>query len=154
MTVSALRWFKAALVIQILLIAYWLGIESVNFFPWNDIASRPADYDFRGSVAIVGLTLCGLMLLFSFGAQPLAVLAVVGYGIYLAVQLWTWWKPYVIGADEAWQNQYAELYLRTLKVLPADPAHLAPDAQHLALQVLTLLALIASAMAAARMRHL
>ena len=30
MTVSALRWFKAALVLQILLLAYWLAVELVS----------------------------------------------------------------------------------------------------------------------------
>lgn len=154
MTVSALRWFKAALVLQVLLIGYWLAIEVVNFFPWNDIAARPVEYDLRGALAVTGLCLCGLMLLFAFGSQPLAVLSVAGYGVYLAIQLWLWWKPYAVGSDPAWQGVYAELYLRTLKVLPADPVHLAPDAQHLVLQLLTLLTLIATAMAAARMRHL
>ena len=37
MTVSALRRFKAALVLQILLLAYWLTMEVVDLHPWNDI---------------------------------------------------------------------------------------------------------------------
>jgi hypothetical protein len=154
MTVSALRWFKAALVLQVLLLGYWLAIEVVDFYPWNDIAARPAEFDLRGGVAVTGLALCGLMVLFALGVQPLAVLSVIGYGVYLAIQLWIWWKPYVIGADPAWQGVYDLLYERTLKLLPADAAHLAPDAQHLVLQGLTLLTLIAGVMAAARMRHL
>ncbi len=154
MTVSALRWFKAALVLQILLLAYWLAMEVVDVFPWNDIASRPADYDLRSSAAVNALQLCAYAALFALGARPLAVLSLLGYVGYLACQIWIWWKPYALGADSAWQALYAASFSRTLKLLPADALHLAPDAQHLVLQALTLLALFATGMAVARMQHL
>ena len=149
MTVSALRWFKAALVLQILLLAYWLTMEVVDIFPWNDLASRPAGYDLRWSIAINALPMLAYMALFALGIRPLAMLSVVGYAGYLAWQLWAWWKPYVLGAGSDWQALYAASFSRTLKVLPADGTHLPPDAQHLVLQVLTLLTLIATVMAVA-----
>lgn len=154
MTVSALRWFKAALVLQILLLAYWLTIEVVDLYPWNDLASRPASYDLGWSVAVNALQLLAYMALFALGIRPLAMLSVVGYGAYLAWQLWIWWKPYILGASGDWQALYLESFSRTLKVLPVYGTRLPPDAQHLALQVLTLLTLIATAMAVSRMRHL
>jgi hypothetical protein len=94
------------------------------------------------------------MALFAFGLRPLAMLSVLGYTGYLAWQLWIWWKPYALGAGSDWQSIYSTVYLRTFKVLPADATHLAPDAQHLALQLLTLVTLIATAVALSRMRHL
>lgn len=154
MTVSALRWFKAALFLQILLLAYWLTIEVVAIFPWNDLGSRPAGYDLRRSIAFNALQLSAYMALFAFGLRPLAMLSVAGYAGYLAWQLWAWWKPYILGAGSDWQALYAESFSRTLKVLPAFGARLPPDAQHLVLQALTLLTLIATIMAVARMRHL
>jgi hypothetical protein len=154
MTVSALRWFKIALVIQIALVAYWLAIEVVNLFPWNDIASRPETYDLRRAIAINALQLLAYMAIFAFGVRVLAFVSVAGYAGYLAFQTWSWWKPYFLGADPAWVKFYTENFSRTLKVLPVHGANLPPDAQHLALQALTLLALFVTAMAAARMQHL
>src|SRR4029079_10798005 len=154
MTVSALRWFKAALVLQMLLLAYWLAMELIDIFPWNDLATRPAGYDLRWSVSINALQMLAYMILFALGIQTLAMLSVLGYAGYLAWQLWIWWKPYVLGASSDWQTLYAASFSRTLKLLPAEGVHIAPDAQHMALQVLTLLTLIATVMAVARMQHL
>jgi hypothetical protein len=154
MTVSALRWFKAALFLQTLLVAYWLTIEVVDLFPWNDLASRPPGYDLRWNVAINALQLLAYAAIFSLGIRPLAVLSALGYGGYLAWQLWTWWKPFALGASVEWRALYEQSFSRTLKVLPQIGDRLAPDAQHLTLQILTLLTLIATIMAVVRMRHL
>ena len=154
MAVSALRWFKAALVLQIILLAYWLAIEVLDLFPWNDLASRPASYDLRGSVALNALLLLACMLLFASGFRPLAMLSVAGYAAYLVWQLWIWWKPYALGADAPWRALHNESFSRTLKALPTFGAHLPPDAQHLALQLLILVTLLAAIVAVARMRHL
>lgn len=154
MTVSALRWFKIALVIQIALVAYWLAIEVVDLFPWNDIASRPESYGLRRAIAINALQLLAYTAIFAFGVRVLAFVSVAGFAGYLAFQLWRWWKPYILGADQAWVAFYTENFSRTLKILPVHGANLPPDAQHLALQALTLLTLFVTAMAAARMQHL
>ena len=58
------------------------------------------------------------MAIFALGIRPLAMLSVAGYAIYLAWQLWVWWKPYVLGASSEWQAAYAQSFARTLKVLP------------------------------------
>ena len=154
MAISALRWFKAALVLQILLLAYWLAVEVVDLFPWNDLASRPSGYDLRGSIAFNALPLLACMLLFASGLRPLAMLGVAGYAAYLVWQLWTWWKPYALGADAAWQAFHNESLSRTLKALPTFGVHYPPDAQHVALQLLTLATLITTIVAVDRMRHL
>jgi hypothetical protein len=154
MTVSALRWFKTALVLQALLIAYGLTIQTVDLFPWNDVVSGPASDDLRLSIAINVLPLLALMAIFALGVPVLGMVSVAGFAVYLAVQLWFWWKPYAWGANAEEQAAYAESFSRTMKVLPTYGTHLPPDAQHIALHVLILLALIVSAIAAARMRHL
>jgi hypothetical protein len=154
MAVAALRWFKAALLVQLLLLAAWLVTEVVSLYPWNDLASRPPEYDLAGTVGLNALQLIGYMALFVVGVRWLAILSVVGYALFLVQQLWVWWLPYLMGADAEWQATYGRLFARTLKVLPSDSLHLAPDAQHLALQALTIVTLIASAKAAAWMRYL
>jgi hypothetical protein len=154
MAVSALRWFKAALLLQVLLLAYWLTMEVIDLFPWNDLASFPGDYDLRRRIAVNALQQLAYIGLFALGLRLFALLAVLGYAFYFAMQLKTWWVPYAFGADAAWRARYAQVYGKTLKLLPSEGVHLAPDVQHLAMHVLTLAVLIASAMALARMRHL
>jgi hypothetical protein len=154
MAVSALRWFKAALVLQVLLLAYWLAMEVLDLFPWNDLQSRPETFDLRHAIAVNALQQLAYMGLFALGIRLIGLISAIGYGAYLALQLWTWWPPYLFGADEAWQARYAESFARTLKVLPSPGNHLAPDAQHLVLQLLTLAVLVATAGSVAKMRHL
>lgn len=154
MAVVALRWFKAALLLQLLLLASWLVTEVIDLPPWNDLAARPADYGLRASLAANALQQLAYIAMFVLGVRWLAALSVVGYGLYLVQQLWVWWLPYLMGADAEWQATYARLFSRTLKLLPSDSLHLAPDAQHLTLQVLILATMIVSAKAVAWMRHL
>jgi len=154
MAVVALRWFKAALVVQILLLGYWLAMELVNLFPWNDLAARAADYRLDRSVAVTMLPLLALTGLFAIGLRPLAMLSVVGYALFLVMQVWTWWKPFILGADQEWEVRYAALFGRTLKLMPPTDTYLPPDAQHLVLQLLTLATVIVTGMAVARMQHL
>lgn len=154
MATSALRWFQAAIVLQVLLLAYWLAIEVVGLFPWNDLAARPDDYDLAQSVALNALPQLAFMALFALGVRVTAAVSAIGYGVYLAVQLWVWWKPFVMKADANWYGRYTELYSRTVKLLPPEGLRLAPDAQHLALQALILATLLVTAMAVARMRYL
>ena len=154
MTVSALRWFKIALILQIALVAYWLAMGVVDLSPWNDLGSGPGGGELGVEIARNVLPLLACMAIFALGVSALGWVAVAGYTAYFLWQLWTWWKPYFLGADSAWQAYYAEHFSRTLKVLPAHGANLPPDAQHLVLQALALVTLFVTAMAVARMQHL
>jgi hypothetical protein len=154
MAVLALRWFKAALVLQVLLLAYWLAMEVIDLSPWNDLASKPEGYELDRSIAMNGLQQLAYIGIFALGVRPLAILVAVAYGAFLTMQLWTWWPTYLFGADAAWRETYEVAFSRTLKLLPSYGTHFAPDAQHLMLQLLTLAVVIATAIAAAKMRHL
>ena len=151
---SALRWFKSAIVLQVVLLAYWLAMEVIDLKPWNDLAARSAAYDLRASIILNALPQLGFVALFAFGVRTIAMLSALGYGVYLAAQLWFWWKPVVWAADADWPQRYAELYSGTIRVPFTEGLALAPDAQHLALQALTLATLFTTAMAVARMRYL
>jgi hypothetical protein len=154
MAVAALRWFKAALLLQIVLLAYWLAIELVDLHPWNDIGARPANYDLNRSLAANALQQLAYMGVFALGLRLLSFAPALGYAVYLALQIWTWWVPYAAGASAAWQERYGELYAATVQLLPSSGAHLPPDAQHLVLQGLTVLVIAVTAKAATLVRHL
>ena len=154
MAVAALRWFQAALFCQIVLLFTWVTTEVVDLFPWNDLVSRPLTYDLNQSIAVNVLPQLAFIGIFALGVRWIAVLPAMGYAVYLIVQLWIWWVPYAIGADPEWQAFYTEAFARTINVLPSSGVHLAPDVQHLALQALTILALMVTAKAATLIRHL
>ena len=55
---------------------------------------------------------------------------------WLAIQLWTWWAPYLFGASERWAAVYARAFAESTPILPRWGNHLPPDAAHFVLQVL------------------
>jgi hypothetical protein len=80
-----------------------------------------------------------------------ACLSLAAYGIWLALQLWTWWPPYVVGASDRWARVYARAFAEATQVLPRWGDHLPPDAMHLVLQAL-LTGVLISGMRAVRQR--
>jgi hypothetical protein len=59
---------------------------------------------------------------------------------WLVMQIQSWWLPYILGTDRAWQLEYAKG--PTTKILPSFGPHVAPDAMHLVIHVLLIAALI------------
>ena len=86
-------------------------------------------------------TLSGLI---PFGLAALTIVFVpnvwlvlfwTGYAfVWLALQIVTWWIPYLFGGSAEHWSGYAD----TLSVLPTLDGRLGPDVQHLVLQVLSL----------------
>lgn len=68
-------------------------------------------------------------------------------GVWLALQIQSWWIPYLFGTSVRWQLEYAKG--PTTKVLPAFGNHVPPDGMHFAIHVL-LLAAMAAGIAALR----
>lgn len=63
-------------------------------------------------------------------------LAVLATGVWLALQIWSWWIPYILGASEQWSRVYARAFAQATAVLPRWGNHLPPDGMHLVLQAL------------------
>ena len=63
-------------------------------------------------------------------------LALASYMVWLGLQLWTWWPPYLIGASEHWSQVYERAFARSTPILPRWGNHLPPDAMHVVLQAL------------------
>lgn len=61
-------------------------------------------------------------------------LSVLAHAVWLGLQLWTWWPPYLFGASERWSRVYARAFSESTSILPRWGDHLPPDAMHLVLQ--------------------
>jgi len=59
---------------------------------------------------------------------------------WLAMQIQSWWLPYIVGTDRGWQLAYAKG--PTTKVLPSFGHHVAPDGMHFMIHVLLVAALV------------
>ena len=60
--------------------------------------------------------------------------------IWLAMQILSWWVPYIAGTNKAWQLEYAKG--PTTKILPSFENHVAPDAMHFVIHVLLISAIV------------
>jgi len=145
-------WFRTAQLLQLVLLAYWVATEVLDLFPLNDLAARPADYDLRASVAVNVLQQLAYLTLFALGWWVTAAVATVGYGVYLALQLWTWWVPYLFGTAVDQARRF-EQFGRTTSVLPVLDGRMPPDLQHVLLETLTALTVLCSGLAAHRLRR-
>src|SRR5699024_7229442 len=99
----------------------WFGLTNhVHLEPLNDL-SQQGDQ--------LASTLSGVI---PFGLAALTIVFVPD--VWLALQIVTWWIPYLFGASAEHWGGYSD----TLSVLPTLDGRLGPDVQHLVLQVLSL----------------
>jgi hypothetical protein len=77
-------------------------------------------------------------------------LSLVPVGVWLGLQIWTWWPPYVFGASAHWSEVYARAFAESTPILPRWGNHLPPDAAHFVLQVLLMGSVVTGAMALLR----
>jgi hypothetical protein len=62
-------------------------------------------------------------------------LGLIGYGVWAALQIQSWWVPWIFGANErALRNQ--QFLHRTFKIFPSSTSHPAPDGMHFVLDLL------------------
>lgn len=122
-----------ALVPQMVLFLYFQAVEWIDLFPWNDLAGgnpqQPLD------IALGGLQLA-LMAWTSRGSRVALRVAGVFYGLWLALQVASWWPPYFFGTGNGAGEAYLRFFGRTYKFLPPIADHPVPDANHVVLQLL------------------
>ncbi len=83
---------------------------------------------------------------FWFGVGALAV-----DGAWLWMQVQSWWKPYLFGANLQWQLDYAKG--PTTKILPSFGVHVAPDGMHLGIHILLVAAMATGVVAVVRLQR-
>lgn len=121
-------------------------VEWIDLFPWNDVRSGNGqellDIILAGATVLLVITLW-------FGGRWAAVVSSIGMIIWAWLQLSTWWIPYWLGASDGWKRVYSNWFSETIQILPRTEDQLPPDANHLVLHVLILVALVSSIRAAA-----
>jgi len=68
-----------------------------------------------------------------------------------AMQIQSWWIPYLFGTNEPWQLRYAKG--PTTKVLPSFGSHVAPDGMHFPIHVFLAAAFITGVFALCELRR-
>ncbi len=74
----------------------------------------------------------------------------LGYTIWLFLQIETWWVGYIFGASDKWSEVYHRTFSQSTKILPSFGRHLAPDGVHFVLQLLLLLIVVTTSTALIR----
>ncbi len=148
------QWLQRSLFTQGVLAVYF---QAVIWFPLGALNdqigahNRPLVEQFRAGTASFGDAVFAFAfilptVLFLVGyvkrIRVLMWLSLLGYTVWLALQIQTWWVNYIFGASENWQRVYHRVFSRTLKILPSFGTHLAPDAMHLLIQIILLVAII------------
>lgn len=139
-----MQWPRLSLFSQIALLVYLEVIEWVNLFPWNDIRRGNGQ---AGLDIAIGLVMIAAILATTRRLRTVMAIATTLYAIWLWLQIDGWWISYIQGASPAWKRTYARFFSQTIQVLPINGDHLPPDACHLVLQLLIVVALATTGLA-------
>lgn len=129
------RWLYAAIVAQVIMVAYSIVTNHVNLYPWNNLLESQL---VNTLTSVVPFTI--YIMAFSLQIRWLMSIGVVHSFIWLWLQLYQWWLPYLFGPtalhqDFSWyfENGYSE----TVRFLPSLGQRPTPDAQHVVLELLS-----------------
>jgi len=124
-------------VVAIAAMLAWFAVTNhVDLFPLNDLelAGDQTTSTLSGAVPF-GLAMVTVLV---FPRWYVAAFWAVYSYVWLALQLQTWWVPYLFGgARDHWAR-----YQRTIHVLPEIGGRMGPDLQHLVLEALSLIAAV------------
>lgn len=141
-----MKWLKVSLVIQIILTAYFQVILWFPLGSWNDQpGARLITLISEGqALAVLGFAFAMLIPVVLFAVALwkrwiwLMWAGLIGYGGWAALQIQSWWIPWIFGADRrSLMNQ--RFLQRTYKIFPSSTAHPAPDGMHFVLDLLLFL---------------
>ncbi len=128
-------WTRISFFFQGILFIYYQVIEWVDLFPWNDIRRGNGQESLDLIVALV----LGIFIMATWRRLRWVMTVGIGlYGLWVWLQIDSWWVPYLRGASPAWKRTYDRFFSETINFLPSDGIHLSPDACHMLLQVLIL----------------
>jgi len=131
---------RAALAVAALAL-YLQATEWINLYPWNDIRAGNGQ---EQTDIIIALVTAGLVAALWWGGRIAALLATALMGIWGWLQVSSWWIPYIAGATPQWKRIYAKWFAGGVHILPKTENHLPPDANHLVLHILILIAFVLS----------
>ena len=139
-------WLAVSAIAQVVLALYfqavnWLPMGSWNYQPGSEpLARQVADGGIAiGDVGYVALFLLPATLFLVAMSRSWAWLmwiGLVGYTVWLVLQITGWWIPYALGASDSWAATYHRVFSQSTQLLPTVGRHLAPDGLHIVLSVL------------------
>jgi hypothetical protein len=148
-------WLAASVFAQAALALYfqainWLPLGSWNYQPgFEPLATQAA----HGRLAAADF---GYVVLFLVPVTLYLVAAhwrwlwlmwigLVGYTVWLVVQVVSWWIPYAFGASDTWMATYQRVFSHSTQLLPSAGRHLAPDGVHIILSLLLAVVVVTTA---------
>lgn len=157
------KWLAASAIAQLVLALYfqainWLPMGSWNYQPGSEpLTQQLAD----GSIGIPEVVYVALFLLpvtlfliaMSRNWAWLMWSGLVGYTVWLVLQIMTWWLPYAFGASDRWMATYHRVFSQSTQLLPTVGRHLAPDGLHILLSLLLVVVVITTAAGLVRLAH-
>jgi hypothetical protein len=148
---SSAAWSKAVGLSIALMIAYFVVDNHIDLYPWNNLVESQLPSTLVGvipfSVYAVG---------FWFGIRWLMLVGTVHAYVWLLLQLRQWWVPYLFGPtflhrSFGWYREGG--YDETVRFLPRIGERPVPDAQHVVLEVLSLIVVVTTTMAFVKAIH-
>lgn len=143
-------WTRVAVLAIGAMLGFFVITNHVSLSPLNNL-------DAAGSQ--IASTLSGVIpftiiaVVFAFRIPWLMLVGMVYSWVWLLLQVRQWWIPYLFGESPAhrsfgWYNEGG--YAETVTILPEVSGRPVPDVQHLILELLSMLVVIATTMAYAR----
>jgi hypothetical protein len=160
---TTLNYLRIALVTQLLLAVYF---QTINWFPlglWNYqpgfvplFTSAISGKLNCADVVTVGAFLLPVLLFsLAYWRQWIWLMwaGAAGYGVWLYLEIQTWWVPYLFGASEHWQEIYHRVFAHSTQILPSFGNHLAPDGVHLTIQLFLFIIVTSSIAGLVQLSH-
>jgi hypothetical protein len=149
-----MKWLRASLWSQAILALYfqliqWLPLGGWNYQPGftplgvEAIRGRATASDILFVTAFM-TPFVVFLFAYSRGLRWLMWIGALGYAIWLALQVKTWWVAYAFGASDSWMEVYQRVFSHSTQLLPSFGRHLPPDGMHLLLHVLLMTTVVSA----------
>jgi hypothetical protein len=133
---------------------YLEAVEWIDLYPWTtSFKVTHGNNGERTLDVVVGFTLVAMVVALWRGGRFLTFVCTALLGVFVWLQVSSWWIPYFAGADPHWKKAYAKWYKDTVQVMPSSPDHLAPPAKVLVLQAILAIAIGLSLVATILPQH-
>jgi hypothetical protein len=147
-----MKSLRNSCIVQIILTIYFQVINWFSLGSWNnqDKFQPVSSQMLEGKLGVMDwgflFTFILPLIIFSLGMKFrkmwLIASSLLLYVAWLFLQIYSWWIPYIFGANENWTEIYHRVFAKTTKLLPSFGNHLAPDAMHFTLQVLLVVVVV------------
>jgi hypothetical protein len=130
------RAVRLAVAAQLLCASYLQFIEWVPLAPWNNIANGNQQEVLDVVLAVLQVAFA---LAFAYRLRWAMALGLAGYSAWFALQIHSWWRPYLFAGYRVGPNWW---FAHTYKFLPQIGNRPTPDAAHVVLQITLLLVIV------------